>query len=834
LDDMSKEPTLRLFFEDLYTNPAKYKNALVINLHGELIPMPAMRNYSDPARDPEGHPRMRVVTHPEQLRYKRNEAGAYENVALRVYASNDNTQTYTGAACPPILNVPIAVDVVGMNLLKAGSVNQLDPTVLIKNLRGGVPVGLPGTTYFPFTASKLAGDASLVANEMYYSAQYVNLPGQEKYTRIWLYNTPVIAPQDVPFHGLAATPASQLYGMSYIPSPCETVAGAALFSRDLFATGDGPKNTARWTITIPATFIQPGTSRFVLPDGSTPPPANTVLKIRTRMWTSATAGGSGTMWPPASFNAPENLSVTYAWWADTKEAVPITERSQFIGDPRHNPYKDLLKVNAFTNPAPNFPDGYNWFHASNSGGGFTPYVGLNAANLFAGWRGVMNVDVPRFFQMVRKALVKSNCVYTTLTGFSYYYVGNGNDIGYDSANGYPSSIPVELTPFGAPGTRGYVDNITGARSLVRAPGAGYWVGLPWLGELYPDSQYTNLWMRPDANGKPQGNLPAGTAANQYWQAQMNSAYAGSNRVAFGTTLISPIQRTSTEGCVSLFNIGNSGSTFHHQFCDGTFGARTATGTEVATNYNFSMPTSPPISRPFGVATNGAGSTGDEFSLAPYSAERFVGTMFKTYYSHPTGQTGSGVVKLVDTANTNAAYIVVNGIDRTVASGSTFIAKWAMLSLVHSSLEAGSTTNTLRIKELPRAEITFPTDITELQNPTNVAITTNVTWKRWDGLDYTKTGTFAEAESELDYVLTYSNDGGSRWYYVQDDTLAQPGVRPTDPRYIVADRGTGPEVYDWPVPAARFPEGSYQLRVDCFRRTASINYSYHRTRMFIRR
>ena len=43
---MSKEPTLRLFLEDLNTNPEKYRNAMVINLHGELLPMPALRNHA--------------------------------------------------------------------------------------------------------------------------------------------------------------------------------------------------------------------------------------------------------------------------------------------------------------------------------------------------------------------------------------------------------------------------------------------------------------------------------------------------------------------------------------------------------------------------------------------------------------------------------------------------------------------------------------------------------------------------------------------------------------------------------------------------------------------
>src|SRR5690606_28107906 len=68
LTDMSKEPTWRILLEDMYSNPQNYRNALMINLHGELLPMPAIRNYSDAARDPVNYPRLRVVTHPAELR----------------------------------------------------------------------------------------------------------------------------------------------------------------------------------------------------------------------------------------------------------------------------------------------------------------------------------------------------------------------------------------------------------------------------------------------------------------------------------------------------------------------------------------------------------------------------------------------------------------------------------------------------------------------------------------------------------------------------------------------------------------------------------------------
>jgi hypothetical protein len=170
----------------------------------------------------------------------------------------------------------------------------------------------------------------------------------------------------------------------------------------------------------------------------------------------------------------------------------------------------------------------------------------------------------------------------------------------------------------------------------------------------------------------------------------------------------------------------------------------------------------------------------------------------------------------------------------VQSGTTFIAKFAVLSLAHSFFEAGSTTNTLRIPQLPRVEIESPTDITELNDPTDIVVQYDVDWTRWDGEPYSLTGTFVEDESLLEYVLMYSPDNGTTWLYLQDDAPATPGERPANAFHIVADAGLGAESYTWPVPSGSFPEGSYLLRIDCFRQGAQVHYSWHQNKIFIQR
>jgi hypothetical protein len=833
LDDMSKEPTLRLFLEDLNTSPLKYKNTLIINLHGELLPMPPLRNFADPAKSPSAYPEIRVVTHPEELR-TRNDSLAIDDVRFRVYGFNSQTTAYMAdPGKPRVLPVPIAVEVMGVDLMEAGGTGRLDPAVQLECLAGGVMVGTTAD-YQPFSGAIHQLDGPL-PDQMHYTAEFVDVPGEEKFTRIYLHNTPVVAPPEdddilvagAPVtRGLYDNERAQLYWMSYVPCSCDTD-GVQDFSRDLHTPGDGPKNTARWRFRVPAAFIAAG--RFIDVAGASYVPAGDVLlQVRTRIWTDPGASTSGSMWPVT--NDPDNLSTTWAWWSDSRDDVPFTERAQFQGDPRHCPYKDVLNGDS------DFGDGYNWdldTLANAAENSIADYPGLLSTLLRNRWRGRLSCDVGRIMEVWRKGLVGSGCVYTTLTGFSYYYVGLGNDIGYDSANGYPNSIPIEFSPLGTPGTLSYLNTITSSRRFVRDRQAPYWFGIPWLGELYPDWAYTSQWLALDGAGRIRGNLDSGDAATSFYQVAMQTAYSGSNRTAYGTALTNSQQRTNAEGCTSFFNIGTNASTFHHQSSVGT-GTLTASGTEIATNYNFTMPSTAAISRPFGIATNATGTVGDEFAVAPYLNERFTATVIDRYYTHPNGNVGSGLVGLTDPADTSAAFIVINGIDNSTSTGTTFIGKWAVLSLVHSFFAAGDSSIAHRIKMPARVEIQSPNDISEIENPDQIAITFAARWQRWDGLPYTGGGTYGEDESELEYAIYYSNDGGAVWHHIQDGSPGTPGTRPPDPLHLVADSGPGDETFTWDVPSASFPEGSYLLRIDCFRAGSEAHYSYHKSKFFLGR
>jgi hypothetical protein len=168
LTDMSKEPTMRLFLEDLVTDPDKYKNALVINLHGELMPMPALRNFSDAAKSPVAYPNLRVVTHPEELRTKRDPSTP-DSVMLRMYCYSQHTATYTG---PAIMPEPMVVEILGVDLTDGASPAKLASTCNLANVPGGVVVN--GSADYPINWQVALHESDpRFADQMYYEVEYV-------------------------------------------------------------------------------------------------------------------------------------------------------------------------------------------------------------------------------------------------------------------------------------------------------------------------------------------------------------------------------------------------------------------------------------------------------------------------------------------------------------------------------------------------------------------------------------------------------------------------------------------------------------------------------------
>ncbi len=682
-------------------------------------------------------------------------------------------------------------------------------------------------------------DGGYEKGEMFYVARY---DAVGKRTLLELYGTPLEC-NEAGGRGLKST--CRLYDLDYVPCPTpDTATGTDRFERDLYSSVTTPVNTARWRITLPPLAVR---ANLAMPPGANNGDATDKrISIETRFGTNL---ATGTRWPVRV--QPQNLSRAHCYYHATIETVPFSERYQFIGDPRHSPYADTDAQGTTA------AHGYNWYFDDfrNGAGDFaSDWLAFDTTRMKHGWRNnrASGHDLPRLMYWLRTAVTRCQAVYTTLTGYSYYYMSIGGDVGYDSANGYGNSIPMDGRPFGLAGdvyestitglgtdsirgTLKYVRSNQGINASIRSGGS--WWSKPWMGEIFDDRVYTTQWA-------PWGNMRAaeGTTAGQFHLDRRQDMPGA--QLPRGTNLTPAQCRVQRSGCTSFFNIGTSTSTFHHRFSNG-WGNLDSEGTELSANYSFPLPDSVYINRPFGLALNET-VPGDEFShVTEYP--RFVADLVTPFYNHPSGSTGSGLVRLTsppDTfGNTHGGYVVVNGIAQTIETGSAFMARYSLVTLIHSFLTSGKTGNPSRIKQLPRVSIESPTLLTEIDSPATIDVMWSTEWKRWDGRKYTESyaDTFTQDESNICYLLLYSPDNGTTWRNMLTGDYELPGKLPrqtdgtpdpTRTRSDVVDGGN--ETYTWATPPDAFPQGSYRIRIEAHRVTEPLHYAHHMEKIYVDR
>jgi hypothetical protein len=822
--DTLDAPPWRLLMDDMILRPDLYKNAIVINLHGELFPFPPIRNYSDAAKDPLLYPYTRVVTHPERIHY-----GNSDGVNLRVYSYHNNVAS--PGSVPERLARPISI------VLK--DIQWVPGATAITAISGGVDndgnsAPDPYTTPFATTTPS--------TNGMYFTFQIL---GNDTILR--LYNSPLKSPcvqVTNPCDRGGLHSSKQLYALEYIPSPVENLpdpTSPAAFSTNLGSTGNASKNTARWVINIPSSVLT----------------NNRMYEFDTRIDDDLTTGTAA--------NKPWNVSRTYVWrgtdtWlfgnATTNPNMPMSERFQVLGDPRHCPYADLKLPHATSGlaRADALGMGYNRyfddFHTNGNGNNAAatwPGWSYAAPALSSNWYGIKNntadttttndgwatpdgyleIDVPRIYQILRNAVIRPNAVYTTMTGFSYYYVGIGGEIGYDQANNFPNSIPVSSKPFtGGTGSR-YEQSILpdggGGVKYIRenVTTTDYWWAMYWLGELAPDSAW--------ATYVSTGNLPTGTGGGTFSRVMRGTI---DQRLPTGTALIDAVRRTHRPGCTTFFWSGSTNSTFHHvPAADTTTATLVTDGQAIANTYELPLASSIANNRPFEVNINDTGSNPDHFLQPAYGSATSLSTLSELY-RHQSGIKGSALLTMRD--GNNAAFVVVNGLSPAGQSGIAFISRWSFLSLIQSFLTAGlystgGSPDPARVRELSRVVITNPNVAVDLDDPSTINVTWTSQWRRWDGLPYTPaySNTFAETTT-VRYTPLYSRDNGRTWLHMQDDTPASIGVRPAATYLQTALN------YNWSVPTQNFPKGNYLIRIEAYRDEVPLHYSFHQYRAFIKR
>jgi hypothetical protein len=150
--------SLRQFLEDmLQDQTGKYRNAIVVNLHGELFPAIPLRNYGDAAKAD----RYRLVTHPFRLAFT---AGA-DPVRLLVHA-----YTSDGAPADP-RDGRVTIKGVGAYLAGDAQVQVMQPTDAGYQLLDAAPARLQGDDLVA-DLKDLAFDAGIPAAKRLHGLQY--------------------------------------------------------------------------------------------------------------------------------------------------------------------------------------------------------------------------------------------------------------------------------------------------------------------------------------------------------------------------------------------------------------------------------------------------------------------------------------------------------------------------------------------------------------------------------------------------------------------------------------------------------------------------------------
>ncbi|MEZ5962531.1 MAG: hypothetical protein R3F56_01675 [Planctomycetota bacterium] len=799
--DKEDEPPLQVLLADMCENPARYETAILLNLHGEGLPFPPLRNYADAARDPEGHPGVRVVTHPAQLH---TPSSGTTPVEFRVYAYKSDPDTG-----PTVLTDPITVQIFGGDFRASLVVDAQVGGVDIQS--GEVGTGLAMDRRYSFGGAVAEHSESHAPFEVNYEVGYTDDPVPHTFVR--LYNTPLVCATEL---GAGIAPLARLYGREYVPSPVQDIGGFyAMTNASVLPIA---KNTARWRIRVSSAGLASVFGQ------------SAVVTAATRIGTDTTTGA---MWPTP--HQPQNISTTYAWWTPSASDVPATERYQILGDPRHNPYIDLCVAGA------SFEHGYNWWFddlrdaTADVRGQWTA---LDTARLRDGFgRGTVE-DVPRIMQVWREALQRTHAVLVNPGGALAARVLLGGEVFLpgDASTATPAAIAVHGELYGQSTPQFYLDDLSasaagGSMSIVAPAGeraaivstAGF-LALPWLGELAPDV----AWPAYQADG------------NLATQAGFRHALTGTAKhpsLPRGTAWDWFADSTLADlGAASLLWTDSDTSTFTQ------FGGKASSSlplTESALSFVRAVGVSIPSAATSGLGCTLSGSLGAALPQRPYAAEvpTQTATLLEAFTAAPTGDLGAGVIRLAEQGSSAKVAFLVPLADTPAGPEEqrALMAKAVAFGL-RGLMVAGEPDRSDDVGELPTVRIDLPSPATALDKPTTEAMKWSTSFVRFDGQPYTERypSSWSGSEFGLEYVLTYRAEDSSEYRYVVDGSVAQAGERPASALLRLADSGLGSESYLLSMPSDRFPAGRYFLRVDCFRSDVGVHVAHHEVLVRVKR
>lgn len=789
------EMSLRMLLEQMYAG--NLKNAIIVNLHAELIPTPPMRNYSDAAKVPRspGNPSLikstfgvdpgsltsaqldegshaRLVTHPRDLEV---DAGNWTD--LRVYPFK--SQNYYTEPTGDYQNARVVVrgiknDLYNWNNGKHSGNEENDVKIyaMVRDPNNPWGARFRWSLIWPENDNNYESawsDIYLYKGNNGKSPPIV-FAGKDDPAKDITKDDMIIRFKNINYthvplsfnffgtHTFGLQDFQTLYGYNYFPDP-----NLPDLSNE---TGNGsaaePRNTARFAIQFAST-----TSR--------------------RIDVLTTIGADEDF----SHHQYPNRSETYQW---VGVPAPPTERYQFVGDPRLVPYNDTRDNHR-----------YNRYYMNWSNGGAYKNGGANGWNYFtaSGNYVTQEIDLPRYFEIWRSALMNSNSIYLNPAGFSFYYYGMGGEV-YSSVSG---------KPYGGSGLT-WIDDIIGNTNGV-AKSDNSWMAVPMLGELYPDDQSDN-WIN-------NGNLPAPTYQRKPYSAMPKWLASGGNNPDYNKRMID-------NGCSSFFNGGDVAGNVYCHLGRTDVSNLTGNGQSVANNFKMYLDSSYPSYRPFILNTQNyppdwTTSAGSRTTLQWGLNSGEVG-----YYVQASNASEIAVAPICIQRGGQTGYAVMSAAAPSGESGTTTLARLSMASALQAFFDLaaptyrdGTNKGNNAPKLLPRLKIISPTEDTQLSGNSE-QIQWELPWQRWDSAPYSTQHVNYGSNSyrpSMVYNIKYSVDGGTTWKFIDSPTTtAYAGVY--DPNHAIT--GTS---YNWNYKSWKNME--YLIRLEGYRDIngyRDTHYCYH--------
>jgi hypothetical protein len=718
----------------------------------------------------------------------------------------------------------------------------------------------------------------------------------------------------------------RLYGLDYIPTPLVNSGNAANdytgFDPFYLSNQASPPNAIRG-LNVNSNIVK-NTARFIVSIDVTSASDNPFAQFMNKMMTVETRIGNdlntgyrmdgsiptktGVVSQPNSISLTDNevksrisnLSRTFTWVGDQSfitssgrtMALPITEEYQIMGDPRHNPYKDTLdskKHNvAFTGSGVG-----GLASIDTSASGYDTFTNANrtiTGPLFGG--NNISFDVPRIFQLFRNGLLNSNSTYTSLIGYSNYYLGLGGELGGDTSN--PQYFTMNGSPFNSSSYVSIREDLNSGLGNEITTGSTYvidsgktWFSIPTLGELYPDDAFHSQWIN-------RGNLSSLGSLKFYRTKLSNSDFdiGGTDSAFINRTINKRLQGT---GCSSFFNGGfTSGQYFNHSSGGDIAAILTRTSGSLigmGDDMNSSLGTyfeDTVANRPFIL---------DSTNTPPQRSNSNINSIYNSlntkisflndtntidnqrviYRNSSSSSVISGITKLfqdsgkVATTPNNRAYVVVNGLKPVGDSGKITVAKLAITSMLYTFLntadiaKVGNTDNFsvpipyigLTSNNLPETDVlsglNTPSEGFEITN-SSIPFEFIITWKKWDRSRYTS-NYLNDWEPRADrvrlrYQVIYSDDSQKTWKY-PNGMSAKAGI--FDPNNEITPNSISNKTGDTALGIKRFSYNynisslekgkNYTFRLEVYRdnynfvtndfETMQQHYSYHQREYYLK-